>query len=414
MMTILAITIFGWRNCVYGQVKCATQHMTYSKEYTKNYKKIAPANVHLADDVVVQVIGTGDIVMSMTTQRRIKKEYVNIFTFERDRCFAEAKGLRWKLGAREGNGLFKLGMNPMHVDEVNMISLSTRHGDTTSYLWHLRLGRIGHGGLSIIVTKDYGTGINSTSTPALGEKRYYAKFIDEKSHYCVVYSLRNKFVKFANFVALAKNKTNKRVKTLQCDNAGEYTSGEMTKFCAERGIVQKFTPPYTPQLNGAAELGLGEAVTTAMFHQNCCPTRAVNNGMSPYKDRTGKKPVLMNLRVFDCHAFVQVPKEKRSEFDARSVCCRFLGYLDHEYAYRLEEIEGGRVLVSRDVHLTEDVFDSGRCKYSSKEVVIEHEEVEDQDSTQPDDTGNEYEEFVKNQHFKSIPHQQTHYTGYGF
>ncbi|MBF6309039.1 transposase family protein, partial [Nocardia farcinica] len=59
--------------------------------------------------------------------------------------------------------------------------------------------------------------------------------------------------KFAAFVALAETQTGKRVKVLRSDNGGEYTSGAMAKLCADRGIEQKFTPSYTPQLNGVAE-----------------------------------------------------------------------------------------------------------------------------------------------------------------
>ncbi|OWZ08979.1 Copia protein [Phytophthora megakarya] len=51
----------------------ATQHMTYSKEYMKNYKKVSPVDVHLADDGVVQAVGTGNIVMSMKTPHGTKK-----------------------------------------------------------------------------------------------------------------------------------------------------------------------------------------------------------------------------------------------------------------------------------------------------------------------------------------------------
>uniref|UniRef100_H3H9J2 CCHC-type domain-containing protein n=1 Tax=Phytophthora ramorum TaxID=164328 RepID=H3H9J2_PHYRM len=47
----------------------ATQHMTSSKTYMRNYKTMAPVDVHLADDGVVQAVGTGDIVMSMKTSR---------------------------------------------------------------------------------------------------------------------------------------------------------------------------------------------------------------------------------------------------------------------------------------------------------------------------------------------------------
>ena len=78
-------------------------------------------------------------------------------TFGRDGCFAEAKGLRWKLGVREGKGLFKLCMTPIMPDEANVTSSTGCHGDTTSYLWHLRLGHIGHSGLDAIVKKNCGS-----------------------------------------------------------------------------------------------------------------------------------------------------------------------------------------------------------------------------------------------------------------
>ncbi|KAG3009095.1 hypothetical protein PC121_g25350 [Phytophthora cactorum] len=124
----------------------------------------------------------------------------------------------------------------MMPDEANVASSKDRKGDTTSYLWHLRLGHIGHGGLDAIVKKGYGTGINMTSVKqwelcdgcALGKqtrvsymksspnrakqvlevihsdvcgpmqtstfsgKRYFVTFTDDKSHFCVVYLLRNK------------------------------------------------------------------------------------------------------------------------------------------------------------------------------------------------------------------------------
>ncbi|KAG4037393.1 Retrovirus-related Pol polyprotein from transposon TNT 1-94 [Phytophthora cactorum] len=251
-------------------------------------------------------------------------------------------------------------------------------------------------------------------TPTFGGKCYFVTFIDDKSHFCVVYLLRNKSevaAKFAEFVAFAETQTGKRVKTLRSDNGGEYTSSTMAKFCSDRGIVQKFTPPYTPQLNGVAErmnrtlvkcarcmlehAGLpktywGEAVVTATFLRNRCPTRAINHDKSPHQVWTGKKPLLANLKVFGCHAHVHVPKEKRTKFDARSVRCRFLGYSEHEKAYRFEELESGRVLVSRDAQFMEDVFDGGRRDYHQREVVvIQDEETTDQDSLQSDEDDKE-------------------------
>ncbi|POM77764.1 Integrase catalytic core protein [Phytophthora palmivora] len=260
----------------------ATQHMTYSKEYMKNYKKMTPVDVHLADDGVVQAVGCGDIVMSMKSPRGIKKGVLtkvwhipklsrNLFsvgrftkdvgpvTFERDGCFAETKKIKWQLGAREGKGLFKLCMTPIMPDEANVSSSKDRKGDTTSYLWHLRLGHIGHGGLDAIVKKGYGVGINMTAvkqwelcdgcalekqtrvsympkspnyakkllevthsdvcgpmkTSTFSGKKYFVTFIDEYSHFCVVYLLRNKSevaAKFAEFVAFAETQTGGRTR----------------------------------------------------------------------------------------------------------------------------------------------------------------------------------------------------------
>ena len=62
----------------------------------------------------------------------------------------------------------------------------------------------------------------------------------------------------------------------------------------------------------------GEAVMTATFLQNRCPTRAINQAKSPYQIWTTKKPILSNLKVFGCHAYVHEPREKRSKLDSKS------------------------------------------------------------------------------------------------
>ena len=51
----------------------ATQHMTSSKKFMRNYKVFSPIDVHLADDGVVQAIGSGNIVMSIKTSEGLKK-----------------------------------------------------------------------------------------------------------------------------------------------------------------------------------------------------------------------------------------------------------------------------------------------------------------------------------------------------
>lgn len=111
----------------------ATQRISHTKTFMKNYKKIDPVDVHLADDGVVQAVGTGDIVMSMTTPRGTKKGVLtnvwhipklsrNLFsvgrftkdvapvTFDSNGCVVLLKGAKWTIGTRAGKGLFKLNM----------------------------------------------------------------------------------------------------------------------------------------------------------------------------------------------------------------------------------------------------------------------------------------------------------------
>lgn len=69
---------------------------------------------------------------------------------------------------------------------------------------------------------------------------------------------------------------------------------------------------------------------TATLLRNQCPTRAINHDKSSHEVWTKKKPLLKSLKVFACHAYVHMPREKRSQLDPRSMLCHFIGYSDHE------------------------------------------------------------------------------------
>uniref|UniRef100_A0AAV1TN76 Integrase catalytic domain-containing protein n=1 Tax=Peronospora matthiolae TaxID=2874970 RepID=A0AAV1TN76_9STRA len=245
-----------------------------------------------------------------------------------------------------------------------------------SYLWHLHLGHIGHRGLDAIVKQNLGVGIDITSvgkwelcngcalgkqtrvsfqsttrkpakdlldvvhsdvcgpmqTSTFSNKRYFVTFIDDKSRFCTVYLIHSKFEvldKSTQFTKFAETQTDRRIKMLRNDNGGEYVSNKFAAFCRNKGIIQQFTPPYTPQLNGVAErmnrtlveiarcmiehAGLskrywGEAVSTAALLRNRCPTQAIGHEKCPHEVWTKTKPLLKNLKVFGCHAYVHVPK----------------------------------------------------------------------------------------------------------
>ena len=220
-----------------------------------------------------------------------------------------------------------------------------------SYLWHLRLGHIGHSGLDAIVKQKLGVGVDIASgkqvealqwmrarqanaseilvdgveraknvldvvhsdecgpmqTATVSNKRFFVTFIDDKSRYCAVFLLRSKSAlldKFVQFVKFAETQTGRRIKLIRSDNGGDDVPNKFAAFCQDQGIVQLFRPPYTPQLNEVAErmnrtlvecarcmiehAGLskrywGEAVSTAAFLRNRCPTQANGHDKSPHE-----------------------------------------------------------------------------------------------------------------------------------
>ena len=75
-------------------------------------------------------------------------------------------------------------------------------------------------------------------------------FIDEFSRKTWVYFMKNKdkvFSKFKEFKTLIKNHTEKKIKTIQSDNGGEFTSNEFKELCKESGIKRELSTPYNPQ-----------------------------------------------------------------------------------------------------------------------------------------------------------------------
>jgi hypothetical protein len=216
---------------------------------------------------------------------------------------------------------------------------------------------------------------------SLIRKRYFVTFIDEKSRFVDLYLLRQKCEvckKFLEFVTLVENQTDKTVKRVHSDNGTEYTSEEFEELCAAKGIVHTTSEPYTPEHNPIAERmnrtlvemgrsmlhesGLprkywGEAVVTAAYIRNRCPTTAVKD-MTPFEAWTGKKPNVEHLRPFGCIVYAHIPKEHRKKLDPKGMKCKLLGYGESSGAYRLLD-ESNRVFISRNVKFVEPLQVSG-------------------------------------------------------
>ena len=147
---------------------------------------------------------------------------------------------------------------------------------------------------------------------SLNKAKYFVTFIDDSSKWCEVYFLRSKsevLEKFKEFQKRAENQKERKVKCLQSDNGKEYVNKELDFYLKEHGIVRRLTVPHNPEQNGTSERknrtllemawcilmqsGLppgfwAEAISTANYIRNRCPTKSLN-GKTPYEAWTARK-----------------------------------------------------------------------------------------------------------------------------
>ena len=153
------------------------------------------------------------------------------------------------------------------------------------------------------------------------------------------------FDTFKKWKALAKNETGKILKSLRCDNGGEYCNKEFDSYCSHNGIRREKTVPRTPQENGVSErmnrmimdrtrcmrfhAGFllqfwADDVNTTVYLINKGPSSTLDGGI-PEEAWEGNKVNYSFLRTFGCEAFVHINKEIRKKLEAKSKKCTFIG-----------------------------------------------------------------------------------------
>lgn len=209
-------------------------------------------------------------------------------------------------------------------------------------------------------------------------KRFFVSFIDDYSHFGIIYLMSSKdevIDRFREYEALVTAHFGTRIARLRTDNGGEYVSEAMREFCRKKGISMELTVPYTPQQNGVsermnrtlmerarallAESGFGkemwgEAVYTATYLTNRCPTSSVKEKKTPYELWTGRKPNVKKLKIFGSAAFLHIPKELRSKLDPKCKKLYHVGYTVN--GYRLWDEKKKKIVIGRDVVFDESTM----------------------------------------------------------
>ncbi|CAI7851520.1 unnamed protein product [Closterium sp. NIES-53] len=100
-----------------------------------------------------------------------------------------------------------------------------------------------------------------------------------------------------------------------------------------------------------------EAVTLATWIRNRCVTKALPN-TTPLEAWSGTKPDVTDLRTFGCTCYYHVPDATRTKLEAKARVAMYLGPSADHKAWRVWDLEHGKLVVSRDVMFYEDTFPS--------------------------------------------------------
>jgi hypothetical protein len=168
------------------------------------------------------------------------------------------------------------------------------------------------------------------------------------------------------------------VKRLNCDGGGEFINHELVNgFCQREGIVMRWPPARTSQLNGGAERNIRtvkEYRCAVMHHAGAANNRfwhyAVDHAVyvwnrthgsaltdkTPHEVMFGRKASVRHLAVWGCDAWCHIPKVQRGPLDTKAQPCIYLGHNAQQNAAWVLLLETNKVIASRDVKYRNDCF----------------------------------------------------------
>ncbi|RVW38125.1 Retrovirus-related Pol polyprotein from transposon TNT 1-94 [Vitis vinifera] len=300
------------------------------REIIQNYVAGDFGKVYLADGSALDVVGLGDVRISLPNGSvwllekvrhipDLRRNLISVGQLDDEGHAILFVGGTWKVtkGVRvlaRGKKTGTLYMTSCPRDTIAVADAST---DTS--LWHRRLGHMSEKGMKMLLSKG--------KLPEL-------KSIDfDMCESCILGKQKKKWK------AMVETETGLKVKCLRSDNGGEYIDGGFSEYCAAQGIRMEKTIPGTPQQNGVAErmnrtlnerarsmrlhAGLpktfwADAVSTAAYLINRGPSVPMEFRL-PEEVWNGKEVKFSHLKVFGCVSYVHIDSDARSKLDARKI-----------------------------------------------------------------------------------------------
>lgn len=79
-------------------------------------------------------------------------------------------------------------------------------------------------------------------SPMLNGEKYFVTFLDDCTHFCAEFPIISKSDvtnKFKEFVAIAENRFDCRIKSFRSDNGTEYLTFDLLNFCKDNGLSER-------------------------------------------------------------------------------------------------------------------------------------------------------------------------------
>ena len=214
--------------------------------------------------------------------------------------------------------------------------------------------------------------------------KYYITFRDSATKYLEVELLKSR----KNIVEVIENtitrlelevhnnsspNSNYKVKALQLDN--EFKSINLDKLFKLKGIIIRYSPPYTLEQNGAAEiinrvllnkvrallinLNLpkylqGEAILAATYLYNRTPNSSINFN-TPYYLKYKEIPNLDNIRIWGSLTYYKNPISLIKKLDVKATPYYLIGFIGSNI-YKLYNINSNKVINARDCKIIEGYY----------------------------------------------------------
>jgi transposase InsO family protein len=212
---------------------------------------------------------------------------------------------------------------------------------------------------------------------------------------------------FLQLVSLVETQFGRVVKRIYADGGTEFIKEPLKRFCANRGKELHWTPPKTPQLNGAAERGVrtfkdyertmvihagaplrfwARAASHAAFVWNRSHISA-DTAMTPYEALRGKKPSVRHLGVWGCDVFCHVPRDQRGALDPKAEPGIYLGHSEKQNAAHVLLLSSQKVVCSRDVTFRSDSFRFMQALHRGEDGLREAQVASDEHARAEADQG---------------------------